>query len=69
MNPHLAPEETERRLRNVSMLRNFVRALRSAAQEAYDRGEFPHPPQYDIRTDVAYWRRRAAELEGETPKS
>lgn len=54
-------EEAERRIRKVDMLRKTVHRLRAAQREAYDRGEFPYPPPYDVRTDLEYWQRLADE--------
>jgi phage protein D len=55
----IPPEEVKRRIDKVSMLRETVRQLRRAAQEAYDRGESDWKPQYDERTDVEYLKRMA----------
>jgi len=52
----ISGEEFERRIRKVSQLRAMTILLRRAAQEAYDRGESPYKPAYDVRSDVEYWR-------------
>lgn len=65
----ISPEEVKRRIDTVSMLRETTRKLRQAALEAYERGEFPYKPQYDIRTDMEYWRRRAREHGYDIPDS
>lgn len=57
----ISGEELKRRIDKVSMLRETTRKLREAAKEAYERGEFPYKPKYDIRTDTEYWRKQAIE--------
>ncbi len=56
-------EEFERRLRTISQHRALALGLRRAAMEAYERGESPYKPAYDVRSDYDYWRKLAHEAE------
>jgi hypothetical protein len=49
-------EEIVRRLQVVSQMRNFLLEVRQNNQAAFNRGEFPHKPPHDIRSDAEYWR-------------
>lgn len=52
--------EFERRLRRTSQLRAVCLRLKRAALEQWRQGRFPVRPKMDIRSDVEYWRARAA---------
>ncbi|MBX7245545.1 MAG: hypothetical protein K1X53_08595 [Candidatus Sumerlaeaceae bacterium] len=57
----ISGEEAVRRLKRVSQMRNLIIGLRRAALQAYREGKIPYPPQIDIRSDVEYWEKLAAE--------
>ncbi|MGI8906840.1 MAG: hypothetical protein ACR2IE_10155 [Candidatus Sumerlaeaceae bacterium] len=42
-------------------MRDFLLEMRRNNSAAYDRGEFPYKPPYDIRSDADYWLRLKAE--------
>jgi len=54
-------EEFARRMRRISQMRTLILKLRKAAREAYERGEIPYQPAYDIRSDYEYWKNLALE--------
>lgn len=56
-----AGSEIIRRLQVVSQMRDFLLEMRRNNSAAYDRGEFPYKPPYDIRSDADYWLRLKAE--------
>ena len=53
----LIRDKVEHRIRRVAQKSNMLIECRRAAQAAWERGELPCPPAYDIRSDVDYWLR------------
>ena len=57
----ISEQEVGRRLRWLSQMRELVIRLRKSGLEAYNAGELPYQPSYDIRSDFEYWHKVAEE--------
>ncbi len=62
----IAGREVDRRLRWISEMRDILIDLRRSALEAYNAGQFPYRPSYDVRSDHDYWRKLAEQKCGST---